>query len=59
MVRYFHQHSVMFDFRFTVVDIGEAGRHSDGGTLSNSTFGQNLEADELHIPDPSPLPGDQ
>ena len=26
-------------FRFILVDIGEAGRHSDGDVLSNSLFG--------------------
>ena len=32
------------------MDIGDAGRHSDGGVLVNSTFGQALEAKELCIP---------
>ena len=44
-------------FRFILVDIGEAGRHSDGGVLSNSLFGQALEQNTLLIPAPSPLPG--
>ena len=39
------------------MDIGEAGRHSDGGVLSNSLFGQALEEGSLSIPEPSPLPG--
>ena len=43
--------------RFTLVDIGDAGRHSDGGVLSNSAFGQALESGTLSIPDPCPLPG--
>ena len=44
-------------YRFILVDIGNAGRHSDGGVLSNSTFGQALDSDLLAIPEPSPLPG--
>ena len=31
------------------MDIGDAGRHSDGGVLTNSTFGQALEAKELYM----------
>lgn len=42
---------------FPLVDVGEVGRHSDGGVLSNSSFGQALETGALSIPDPSPLPG--
>ena len=44
-------------YRFTVVDFGEAGRHSDGGVLANSEFGQALENGTLSIPDPRPLTG--
>ena len=36
---------------------GEAGRHSDGGILANSEFGNALEDGSLNIPDPCPLPG--
>ena len=35
---------------FTLVDIGDAGRHSDGGVLSNSAIGQALEVWELLLP---------
>ena len=35
---------------FTLVDIGDAGRHSDGGVFSNSAFGQAMEAGELSLP---------
>ena len=36
-------------YRFTVVDIGEAGRHSDGGVLANLKFDQALENGTLSI----------
>ena len=35
---------------FTVVDIGDAGRHSDGCVFSNSAFGQAMEAGGLSLP---------
>ena len=44
-------------FKSILVDIGEVGRHSDGGVLSNSSFGQAIGAGTLSIPDASPLPG--
>ena len=47
---------VPFSYRFTLVNIGEAGRHSDGGTLSNSSFCQALDNELLYIPQPSLLP---
>ena len=43
--------------RFILVDIGEVGRHSDGGVLSNSAFGHALEEGMLSLPAPPPLPG--
>ena len=36
---------------------GDAGRHSDGGVLANSEFGQALEDGVLGIPDDQPLLG--
>ena len=39
------------------MDLGDAGRQSDGGVLSNSAFGQALEGGYLSLPSPSPLPG--
>ena len=35
----------------------EMAGDSDGGVLSSSEFGQQLENDELHIPPDQPLPG--
>ena len=43
-------------YRFVLVAIGQAGRQSDGGILSNSLFGQGLDSNLLFIPEPSPLP---
>ncbi len=39
-----------------MVDIGEAGRQSDGGIFANSSLGQVLELGTLSIPKHSPLP---
>ena len=44
-------------YHFILVDVGDAGRHSDGGVLNNSDFGQALEANALNVPTASPLPG--
>ena len=51
----------LYDFSvlksFILVDVGDAGRHSDGGVLSHSTFGHALEQNMLHFPKPCGLPG--
>ena len=44
-------------YRFTAVDDGEAGCHSDGGVMANFEFGQALENGTLSIPEPRPLTG--
>ena len=44
-------------YRFIFVDIGNSGRHSDGGVLSNSEFGRALDAGKLGLPSPTTLPG--
>ena len=44
-------------YRFIMVDIGDAGRHSDGGILSNSEFGRALERNSLSLPPDRPLQG--
>ena len=42
---------------FTLVCVGDAGRHSDGGVLSNSAFGQAMENGELSLPDANAVQG--
>lgn len=42
---------------FTLLDIGNYGRHSDGGVLANSTFGQAMKRGSLSLPNPEPLTG--
>ena len=44
-------------YRFALVDIGDAGHHSDGGVFSSSAFGQAIESESLAIPPPRGLPG--
>ena len=44
-------------YRFFSVDIGDAGRQSNGGVFANSDFGQAIENQTLHIPRSRPLPG--
>jgi hypothetical protein len=44
-------------YRFTIVDVGNAERFSDGGVLSCSAFGQALESQTLSLPNPAALPG--
>ena len=45
---------------FALIDVGDAGRHSDGGVLSNSAFGQAMDSGDLSLPDvsnvTSPIP---
>lgn len=38
-------------------NLGDSGKHSDGGVFANSAFGQALENGALDIPEDSPLPG--
>ena len=44
-------------YRFTLIDIGNCCRHSDGGVFANSAFGQAIESGVLSIPPPIVLPG--
>ena len=39
------------------MDIGDAGRHSDGGVLANSSFGQALQENKFCIPPASVISG--
>ena len=43
------------NYKFIFVDIGVKGRFSDGFIFRNSNFGKKLYANELNIPQPSPL----
>ena len=40
------------DYDFTLIDIGEAGRQSDGGVFSNSNLGYAIVNDLLDFPEP-------
>ena len=44
-------------YRFILVDIGDYGRHSDGGVLSSSSFGKALEEGKFTFPPDCSLPG--
>ncbi|KAJ8933554.1 hypothetical protein NQ314_013928 [Rhamnusium bicolor] len=39
--------------RFTLVDIGAAGRQSNAGVLKHSAMGQMLQANQLNVPMPA------
>ena len=43
-------------YRFTLVDIGQAGRISDGGVFSASNIGEAMKTNSLNIPEPTYLP---
>ena len=40
---------------FTLLDVGDAGRHSDGGVLANSTFGKAIMLQHLDLPPPADI----
>jgi hypothetical protein len=44
-------------YRFLLVDVGDSGRHSDGGVLSNSDFGKALLDGKIAFPGDCALPG--
>ena len=48
---------VLCNCRFTLVDLEDVGRHSDGGVLAHSEFGKALEDNSLSFPPSRPLPG--
>ena len=41
-------------YEFTLVDIGESGRNSDGGFFSNGHIGEAFKNRRLHIPETIP-----
>ena len=43
-------------YQFTLVDIGDAGRQSDGSVYSCSHLGYAIENNKLNIPGPVALP---
>jgi DDE superfamily endonuclease len=43
------------DYKFTLVDIGQPGRHGDGGIFRNSEIYRQIENDTLDLPDPKPV----
>ena len=42
---------------FTLIDIGNAGKQSDGGVLNNSAFGKAMENQQLFLPEDSSVEG--
>ena len=42
-----------------LVDIGDSGRHSDGGVFSNSNIGKLLDRNALNVPSSCRLPGSE
>ena len=45
------------NYRFVLVDVGDSGRHSDGGVFANSRIGKLFDKNEMDVPPPSTLPG--
>lgn len=43
------------NYKFTLVDIGAEGRHSDGGIFKNSGIGKLIMTDMIKFPAPSAL----
>ena len=40
---------------FTLVDVGEPGRQSDGGIYNNSKLGITIDRNLLNIPEPTTI----
>ena len=59
---YIKTHSIVLlaictaDYEFTLVDIGDAGRQSDGGVYSHSKLGYAIGNNTIDIPPPEPIP---
>lgn len=45
------------NYRFIYINVGAAGAGSDGGVFANTDLRRLIEAEDLGIPDPEPLPG--
>lgn len=43
------------NYCFTMVDIGSAGRRSDGGIFEESLINRALQNNTLHVPRPEPI----
>jgi len=58
LVNLFVTYFILFGtiLRFTLFDLGDVGRHSDGGVLAHSKFGEALENNSLSFPEHHPLP---
>ena len=46
-----------YNYCFTLLDIGDYGRMSDGGVLSNSSFGNAMKTNSLALPNAETVPG--
>ncbi|KAJ4924492.1 hypothetical protein JOQ06_003448 [Pogonophryne albipinna] len=44
------------DYRFRVIQVGDFGRTSDGGTYAGSDLGKGMETKTLHVPTSTSLP---
>ena len=45
------------NYCFTLIDVGNAGKQSDGGVLNNSAFGKAMENQQLFLPEDSSVEG--
>ena len=42
-------------YKFTMINTGDSGSHSDGGVFANSCFGRVLSKNQFPLPPPSPI----